>query len=537
MQISFIDQQPNFKQIKLSEAEIIKAKGRYQYMLKELENSSHNYKMFDIFESHLNKEVDLKQYKTGKERKYFSTNLYVKFFEILESTKTRNLPFESFIDNLNNYIDKFNIKKTPNSDYAKLQGYDVTSAKITARHFHEYLDMPKEEFLKMTQKTPFFHNTSIAYLKLQTDNLIKTLGFTEKECIEMYKKNPAAMIHSSYTMIARANTAMKALDIDKIEDLRNLLKNNPKILTFDYLEDSIKNISEFLDTEEKNVKMMIKTQPYIATMKLSHIKKNFYAMKDHVKVDRNKMVEIAVMAPITLAIPFDMSKKKYEDISRTVGVLPETFYNKANALPALYRVSMQKLEKFIDFVSKTLDYTREEAADYIGKNLNILSYNYKNIVDRTQTNFERLNKELGVDYDTYLYMLEENAWIMGQKPDDISKNIKDVKEYFNVDKKTQVRMFEDNPQLITYYKENFDRDITDASNYFKIDKEEYKQMCVIEPLLATRPIKHHISDIPENAKIMGMTEKEFIELGKKHPEYLAYDSEQIAELKEYQGRL
>ena len=91
-------------------------------------------------------------------------------------------------------------------------------------------------------------------------------------------------------------------------------------------------------------------------------------------------------------------------------------------------------------------------------------------------------------------------------------------------------MFENNPQLITYSIENFERDITDASEYFNIDKEEYKQMCVIEPLLATRPIKHHISDIPENAKIMNMTEKEFIELGKKHPEYLAYDSERIAEL-------
>ena len=57
-------------------------------------------------------------------------------------------------------------------------------------------------------------------------------------------------------------------------------------------------------------------------------------------------------------------------------------------------------------------------------------------------------------------------------------------------------------------------------------------MCIIEPLLATKPIKHHMADLPENAKIMNMSEKEFIELRKKHPEILAYNSEQIAELKE-----
>lgn len=530
MQINSINQQPNFKQIRLSEAEMTKAKGRYQYMLKELENSSHNYKMFDIFESHLNKEVDLKQYKTGKERKYFSTILYIKFFEILDSTKTKNMSFESLINNLNNFIDKFNIKHSPETDYAKLQGYNVSSAKTTARHFREYLGLSKAEFLKMAQKTPFFQNTSLPYLRLQTDNLIKTLGFTEEECIEMYKKNPTAMIHSSYTMIARANTAMKALDIKKLEDLRAVLKNNPNLLTFDYLEDSIKNISKFLDTEEKNVKMMIKTQPYLATIKMEHFKNNFYAMKNHINVNRKKMVDIAIMAPTTVALPFETSKKKYEDISKTLGIQPETFYNKANSITALYRMTIPKLEKYIDFISTNFSYTREEAAKYIGKHLNILSYKYNNIIERSENNYEILNKKLDIDYDTFIYMLEENPWIMGHKEDFITKQIEDVKNYFNINKDAQKRMFENNPQLITYSIENFDRDITDASEYFKIDKEEYKQMCIIEPLLATRPIKHHISDIPENAKIMGMTEKEFIEFGKKHPEFLAYDPEQIAEL-------
>ena len=194
-------------------------------------------------------------------------------------------------------------------------------------------------------------------------------------------------------------------------------------------------------------------------------------------------------------------------------------------------MTMPKLEKYIDFISTKFNYTREEAAKYIGKHLNILSYKFNNIVERSENNYKILNQKLDIDYDTFIYMLEENPWIMGHKEDYVNKQIKNIKDYFNVNKETQKRMYENNPQLVTYSVEEFNRDITDASNYFKIDKEEYKQMCVIEPLLATRPIKHHLVDIRENAKIMGMTEKEFIEFGRKNPEFLAYNSEQITELK------
>ena len=61
MQINSIDQQPNFKQIRLSEAEMKNAQSRYKHMLNELENSNHNYKMFDIFESHFKQRSRIKK--------------------------------------------------------------------------------------------------------------------------------------------------------------------------------------------------------------------------------------------------------------------------------------------------------------------------------------------------------------------------------------------------------------------------------------------------------------------------------------------
>ena len=530
MQINLTNQNPTFKQIKLSEAEIEKAKARYACMLREIEKPIHNYKMFDIFESHLNKEVDLKNFKTGKERKYFSTKLYVKFFETLDSIKVKNQPFECVVDSLNNYIDKFYLKNQPENDYAKLRSFNVTSAKNAAYNMSKDLNMSQEEFLKLAQKHSFFSKTSGLYLKLCREDLIKNLGFTEEECIDLYKRNPVSMMRSSKWLIDKAKDTMKKLNIEKLEDFRELVKNNPNLLTFEYLEDSIKNIAEFLDTERDNVIKMIKSQPYLGTIKMEHFKNNFYAMKNHINVNREKMVEIATMAPATVAIPFDINKDKYEKISKNIGVSPEVFYIHANTLPAIYRITLSKLEKYIDFIMKKFGYTHDEAANYIGKNINILSYKFKNAVERSESNFKVLNQELGIDYETYLYLLEENAWIMGHKEDFIRKNVKDIREYFNVDEKTQKRMFEDNPQLITYFVENVDNDIIGASEYFKINKEEYKQMCIIEPLLATRPIKHHQTDVPENAKIVGISTDDFIELGRKEPKYLAYTPDQILEL-------
>ena len=116
MQINSIDQQPNFKQIRLSEAEMKNAQSRYKHMLNELENSNHNYKMFDIFESHLNKEVELKNCE--------NTEIYKEYGDILftycENLKAKLDKFEIEVDDikysipLNKQFDVlYNANKTP----------------------------------------------------------------------------------------------------------------------------------------------------------------------------------------------------------------------------------------------------------------------------------------------------------------------------------------------------------------------------------------------------------------------------------------
>ena len=392
--------------------------------------------------------------------------------------------------------------------------------------------MSKEEFLKAAQETPFFPNTSKSYLDKTINDLTNNLGYTQEECIEIYKKNPEAMLYSSQFIIGNANNTMKLLNIENTEEFREMTSTNPFLINFKELETSIKNIREFLDTDDETVKKMIKAQPFLGTMKLEHLKSNFYNFKNHINVTRERMSEIAIMSPITLTVPFDLNKKKYENISKTLNILPETFYKKANVLPAMYRINTKKIEKYIDYVSKLFNYSRQEAINYIAQNLNILSYKFSNIVNRSEKNYEILNNTLNINFNSYLDMVEENAWILGHQPDFIKKTIKDVKKYFNVDKETLAIMLKKNPQMVTSFINNIDKNADKVSGYFNINKETFKKLCIIEPKLATRFITLHQSDIPYNATVLEMSEKDFIKLGLENPTLLIENYETIYDIKE-----
>ena len=395
MQVNLKNTNLTFKQIILSENEFQEAKKHLEQLVSEPNNPSHNYKMFDLFESHLNNEVELKKYVAGKDRRYFSTNLYIKFFEILRCTKEHNWTIESFVTNLNNYIDRFIIKKNVENDDPNLLNYNVTSAQKAAHNFCTKLGLTKKDFLILAEKVPFLSYKSGNSAKRGMDEISDYFKISQEECLELYKRNPQAILRSSEWLINHAQNIMKILNVEDINEYKTILKNNAQLLTFEELEDSIKTLAEFLDTENENIITIMRTQPLLANMKLDHIKGNFYAMKNYLKVSRDKMSEIALLAPVTIKDPFALNKLKYESIANTLGISFETFVNRANYLPAIYRITHTKLERYIDFIAQNLDFTKEEAINYISRNLNILSYTYSNMSKKTEDNFELLNKELG----------------------------------------------------------------------------------------------------------------------------------------------
>jgi hypothetical protein len=291
------------------------------------------------------------------------------------------------------------------------------------------------------------------------------------------------------------------------------------ILTFNNLEKSINDIAEFLDVDTEIVKTIIKSTPKLATMPIDFIKRNFYVMKDFFKVERDEMVEIALMSPITISKNANTAEKRYQQLADTLGISLNKFIERANKLhsPAIYRTTTESLEKKVEFISSKLNLTREESLEFINSNLTILSYRYNSIVEKHEENFNLLKKELDIDYETFISMLKNNSWLIGHKSEFVKENIDELYKYFNITKEELKELILKNPRIITLCIEIIDKNITKGAEVLNIKKEEYKEMCFNEPKLITQELLFNKNDIHYIANALEMSIEKFVELCKKDP--------------------
>ena len=105
MQINFINQNINFKKIELSAEEKKIAQSRFRSITLNPQNTTKAEEFFDVFEPHLNKEVELKKTSTPNERRDFANNFYLKYIELLEAIKSKKITFAKFIEELNIFSD------------------------------------------------------------------------------------------------------------------------------------------------------------------------------------------------------------------------------------------------------------------------------------------------------------------------------------------------------------------------------------------------------------------------------------------------
>lgn len=234
MQVFLNTQQPNFKQIQLSEEELKKARERLNVIKADPNNPKRRYGMFDIYENHLNKEVDLKKCKTGQGRRYLSKYMYINFYKILETTRKLNFSVEYFTEALQGCIDKFD----PNSKFdgkrndPNLANYNFSSAKEDASQLYHYLGMTKDEFLNANQKYPFFQFLSMKMKKYDIYKLNEILGFNKEECLDMYRKSPQIIIYSAERIAENFENGKNTFNIETTEEYKKIVKKNPALLDY-----------------------------------------------------------------------------------------------------------------------------------------------------------------------------------------------------------------------------------------------------------------------------------------------------------------
>lgn len=521
MQINPIQENTSFKQIRLNEIELNKAKNIYRQIINNPKNHEFNLKLFDLFEKHLNNEVALKGQKPTKALKSFATRLYNKFFEILNTTKYKEQPFESFFDNLNNFSDKFTLNENAN-EQVFTYNFNVTTANQTANYICKVLDISHEAYLKLVQKNPNFQHLTVDRFNNEIEEIRNFLDFEKEEFIEILKKSPYTMTQPSQTTINDLKNIKNVLYPDDNEQYKDLFRVNPNLLnlTNDKFKIRLKELSDFFEIDEYNVIAMIRAQSFLATMPMNHIIENFNSMQEHLNIDSEKMKEIATIAPNIVRKEAKYSINDYKNIAESLNMPYEKFIAWSLTTPAIFRNSPGKLEKVANYLSNELDFSRENTLNYISQNLNILSYRYKNMSERKDGNFDVLNKELEIDYNTYKSLLAKNSWFFGNDKALTESTLKSVQKYFNQDKETFKKMIIENPVLATIDVQYIDKYLEDTAILLNIDKNEVMQLSIKCPLLATTPVKCQIGYLAYNSKLLGVNERQFIEMCRTNPSLL-----------------
>lgn len=521
----------SFKQILLSRPEYNDGKKLFDELVYDNSISGNKDLLFDIFEPHLNKEVELKDFKNADNRKYFSKNLYLKFFKILNAAVAHNGDIGDFIHRLNIYCHNFVENFDPNETIS-MTNYNVSNVENLVEDFYTYLGMSKEAFLVKNQKFPVLQNKSLDLLKDDVKYVVENLGFTEEEYLSALSKNFLAILSTGDSIVEKAKETTEILKVKDLEEFRLLVSMNPALLTPYNLKDKLNAIAEFLDVDEEKIIDSVKDFSLLATYKLDEIKSNFYAMKDYLKVDRDKMVEISLLNSGMLTCDFEKNKHKYEDLANIFDLSTDSYIRRANEATTIHLITPKKLEKYFDYISKQLGYSREETIDYVKKNFNLLSYKFENIVQRTADNYTVLKEEFGIDYDTYRKILEKNSWIMGSKNGLIKQNIIDACEYFNIDKDTYAKMAIEYPRLLTAYISSLDKNIGDLAEILGLTKEEYKQICLKDPKMAMRIPHLFREDVENNANLLDLSMKDFGRLAQKNPVLITKRYDTLDELTE-----
>ena len=528
MKINSTSQETTFKQIKLTSAELKNGSNKFKQILREPFVPNLKYELLELLEPHLNKEVDLKNFANQCTRKDFSVYLYLKFFKTLENNNTNNCNFENIIEELNisseNYIPREVTKDNPIYD-----GYNITKVNNLVEVLHNYLGISKECFLEKARRLPVLQYLTEISLPPKLNYISKNLGINTDDYIGYFLSNPKALILPGHVIVETANETMATLDVN-LEDFRKLVTISPKLLTVNNLPTHIKDVAEFLETDEEKVKKLITENPKLATTSLDNIKTNFYAMKEYLNVNREKMLELSLLAARLIVDKPKFNQHNIEKICESLDILPTTYIKTANNSPTMYLKGPLKLKKLIDYLSDKLGYTDTEAKEFIAQNLNLLSYRLANIIEKTETNEQILNEELNIENKTYINLLKKNSHLMGCKNELIKQNINDMCDYLKIDKMTYSNMVIKAPLIITMYPEDININITGSAKLLNISKEEYKELCIKEPSLLRRMEKHLYFDITHNSSLIGLTEKEYIELGLKNTKLLAKRFDSLDEI-------
>ena len=222
----------NFKQINLSPEEFEQGEKAFEKLqTATFENTGKiNKEIFDIFQPHLDNEVDLKKCPNSISKIDFAKTFFLKFYDSLKDFRFVTGGFEKFISELNSFSESYQILKPEiKENDEEITKYNVSTA---------------ERNLYITSRM---------------------LGITKDRLLELAKENPAILSVKPNIIINNISVVADELNLDR-EAYKQSITKNAYALTIkpEKVIENVENLSGVLGTaKEETAKLLLKNHKFI----------------------------------------------------------------------------------------------------------------------------------------------------------------------------------------------------------------------------------------------------------------------------------
>ena len=147
----------NFKQINLSPEEFEQGEKAFEKLqTATFENTGKiNKEIFDIFQPHLDNEVDLKKCPNSISKIDFAKTFFLKFYDSLKDFRFVTGGFEKFISELNSFSESYQILKPEiKENDEEITKYNVSTAERNLYITSRMLGITKDRLLELAKENP-----------------------------------------------------------------------------------------------------------------------------------------------------------------------------------------------------------------------------------------------------------------------------------------------------------------------------------------------------------------------------------------------
>ena len=539
-----INQNTNFKSIKLNKQETFKAKN----ILNELSHSDMRAQeglradLFDIFSDKITKEGKLIAKSTHSVGDC-TQDLFVNFFESITDSLKEKDPLKFILNKLNNFKKGKNSLKTEfgRPSLARTISTDKTTtyADIITEDINSKIDTKSQEKAKMV-------------LDIVTDN--NSLTEREQIVLEKLKEGKSKIKISEELNIAVENvhkhvsTFIKKIQYengclpeeikgkidtlkthfkfeDKNKDIEKLLIKLPqaKSISTDKIIKVTNIYSKLLGMPAEKIVHIFSNCPTLISVDINTIKGNIKSSSkllnitesDFVKLCKNQP-SLLYMSPINLSKKAENFKKRYKfshnDFLKLVTSSPNILYAKASTI-----------ENNIQGLAKILSISEKDCLKIIQKQPRLLARDSKQL----EATMKKTAKLLNIDYKKFVSLAIRQVNLIYQKPETVFNNVNEGAKKFKLDFETLKNSYVKKPQLLIQKPDTIYKNVKELSSLLNISEEATIKLCLKAPQYFYTNPKTLYAKATELAKLKGVDLKSVIALCIKQPNILLYKTSLI----------